>query len=87
MSITFFTTGPQCHRCSIAAKHLDRRGLTYEKVDLNENIDQAIALRKQGFNLAPVIRAEADDGAVSWSEGYRPDFIDALAPTRQKAAS
>lgn len=84
MTVTVFSTGPKCFRCKTVKMHLDKRKIQYVEVDLNENIDQAIALRKQvnpstgkTFNLAPVVRAEIN-GTISWSEGYVPDFLDGL---------
>lgn len=77
MSVTVFSTGPTCVRCTAVKRHLDRRGVVYTEVDLNGNIEQAIELRRKGFNLAPVVRVEMD-GTESFCEGYRPDFLDGL---------
>lgn len=78
MTVTIFSTST-CQRCSTVKLHLDRRGIAYTEVILNNDRAQAVELRKQGFNEAPVVKVE-QDGVVQWSEGYRPDFLDSLAP-------
>lgn len=86
MSIIIHSTGPNCQRCTTVKRHMDKRGISYIENRIDLDIDQAKALRGRGFNLAPVIQAEIN-GETQWSEGYRPDFIDSLAPAGHEVAS
>lgn len=72
MSITVYTT-PNCVMCNATKKHLDRRGISYEVVDLSENLDKLTELKEQGFSTAPIV----DYDGKMWS-GYRPAEIDAI---------
>lgn len=85
MSVILYSTGESCQRCRVAKKHLEARNIPYVEVDLMRDHEQAVALRAQGFNLAPVIRAEMD-GVESFSEGYSPDFIDGLVEVHARAS-
>lgn len=72
MSITVYTT-PACVQCNATKKHLDRRGLEYEVVDLSTNPAVLQALLEEGYSQAPIVR----HGDKTWS-GYRPADIDAI---------
>lgn len=78
MSVTVYSTGPQCAKCNTVKLHLGRRNIPFTEVRIDTDRPKAVELRQQGFNQAPVLKVEKD-GVVSWSEGYRPDFIDSLA--------
>jgi glutaredoxin-like protein NrdH len=72
MSITVYTT-PNCVQCNATKKHLDRRGLSFQVVDLSENPEKIEEFRAQGLKTAPIVIS----GDKIWS-GYRPAEIDAI---------
>jgi glutaredoxin-like protein NrdH len=72
MSVTVYTT-PNCVQCNATKKHLDRRGIPYEVIDLSENQDKLAEFVSMGMSTAPIV----DTGSRMWS-GYRPADIDAI---------
>lgn len=75
MSVTVFTTGPSCHLCRVTKVHMQRRGIDFVEVRLDENPVLAEKIRELGFVAAPVVLVDDED---CW-EGYSSDRIDALA--------
>ncbi|MDN4521389.1 glutaredoxin domain-containing protein [Mycolicibacterium austroafricanum] len=74
--VTVYTNGPSCMACTQTKRHLDRRGIAYTELPLDEgNTAAAIEL---GFTTAPVVCVSIDGVESSWA-GYRPDRIDAIA--------
>lgn len=89
-TITVYTTGPACIRCTLTKKLLDEQGISYTEIDIRENeaareyvVDQA------GFTEAPVVEVRRSetlncpdpsrvDTTTIWS-GFRPDLIADLA--------
>jgi len=55
-------------------KHLDKKGIGYEKIDVTEDQTGLERIKNMGYLQAPVVLTE--DGQ-HWS-GYRPDRIDEL---------
>lgn len=72
MTVTLYTT-PHCVQCNATKKHLDRRGISYQVVDLSENPDKLKEFISMGINTAPIVEA----GDKRWS-GYRPAEIDLI---------
>ena len=72
MSVTVYTT-PNCVQCNATKKHLDRRGIAYEVVDLSENPDKLKEFVSQGLVTAPIVTTNKK----IWS-GYNPAEIDSL---------
>ncbi len=72
MSVTVYTT-PNCVQCNATKKHLERRGIDFNVVDLSENPDKLEMFLAQGLRTAPIV--VTDNGI--WS-GYRPAEIDAI---------
>ena len=73
MSITVYSK-PACVQCNATYRALDKRGLSYDVVDITAD-EQALAhVKSLGYLQAPVVVAGEDH----WS-GFRPDKIDALA--------
>lgn len=62
-----------CPQCDATKRRLDRIGVPYDEINLDENKEARDELVSLGFKATPIVMA----GSVSWS-GYRPDMIDAL---------
>lgn len=76
LAITVHTAGPACMQCTMTKRHLARRGLPFNEVQLQtDDPDKAAWLL--GFTQAPIVTVNSPDGHQSW-DGYRPDRIDAL---------
>ena len=76
-------TTPTCPACKITKMTLDRAGLEYVTVALEENPDRAEEVRSLGYSQAPVVLIPNDPAygemaGQSWS-GLRPDLIQSLA--------
>lgn len=76
MTITVYTT-PLCMGCKMTAKHLTKAGLTYQTIDVTQDVDAAAYVAQLGYTSAPVITVTLPDGVDHW-HGYRPDRLDAL---------
>ncbi|MCV7102528.1 glutaredoxin family protein [Mycobacterium palustre] len=78
MTVTVYTTGPSCMACQQTKRHLDKRGIAYTELPLDDDDNRAAAL-ELGFRTAPVVVAQRA-GEWDWQawDGYRPDRIDAL---------
>ena len=64
---------PACFQCTATTKEMDRKGISYEVIDITED-DTAFNLVKElGYKQAPVVIA----GEEHWS-GFRPDQISNL---------
>lgn len=72
MSVIVYTT-PNCVQCNATKKHLERRGIDYEVVDLSLNEDKLNEFVSMGMTKAPIV----DTGTRIWT-GYRPADIDAI---------
>jgi glutaredoxin-like protein NrdH len=72
MSVIVYTT-PNCVQCNATKKHLERRGIEFDVVDLSENQDKLKEFMSMGMTTAPIV----DTGTRMWS-GYRPADIDAI---------
>lgn len=81
-SVTVYSTGPTCQRCTLTKKHLTRLGVDFTEVRIDEDTDAAEALKAQGFTTAPVVHYNLPDadgpGAEVWFDGYRPDSLNAI---------
>lgn len=62
-----------CVQCTATYRALDRLGLDYEVVRIDEDQRALDAIRAMGYLQAPVVMA----GDQHWS-GFRPDLIKAL---------
>jgi len=65
---------PACVQCSATTREMDRRGISYEKIDLTKNMSAFEEIIAMGYRQVPVVISEDDH----WS-GFRPDKIAALA--------
>lgn len=64
---------PACVQCSATYRALDKKGITYQKVDLSQDAEALERIRALGYLQAPVIITENDH----WT-GFRPDKIEDL---------
>lgn len=72
MSITVYTK-PACVQCNATYRALDKRGISYDVVDVTQD-DRALEhIKALGYMQAPVVETENDH----WS-GFRPDKIGTL---------
>ncbi|MDN5667859.1 glutaredoxin-like protein NrdH [Arthrobacter russicus] len=81
MTVTVYTK-PACVQCNATYRALDKKGITYQSVDLSQDPDALERVRALGYLQAPVVVTEQDH----WS-GFRPDKIDELAQASDAASS
>ncbi|WP_129359711.1 MULTISPECIES: glutaredoxin-like protein NrdH [Micrococcaceae] len=72
MSITVYTK-PACVQCNATYRALDKRGISYDVVDVTEDAQALEHIKGLGYMQAPVVETENDH----WS-GFRPDKIGTL---------
>ncbi|WP_125610355.1 glutaredoxin-like protein NrdH [Specibacter cremeus] len=73
MTVTVYTK-PACVQCNATYRALDKRGITYQSVDITADPEALERVRGLGYQQAPVVITDADH----WS-GFRPDKIAELA--------
>lgn len=73
MTVTVYTKA-NCVQCEATKRHLDKLDITYDIVDVTNDIAALDKLISLGYRSAPVVVTEDD----SWA-GYVPDKIDRLA--------
>jgi glutaredoxin-like protein NrdH len=74
LKVTVYTL-PNCVQCNQTKKLMDREGVEYEAVKLEEHPDKAEKFKDQGMLQAPIV-VIGNDGR-HWS-GFRPDLIKEL---------
>lgn len=72
MSVTVYTK-PACVQCNATYRALDKRGISYDVVDVTEDAAALDYIKGLGYLQAPVVVTEAEH----WS-GFRPDKIATL---------
>mgnify|MGYP001591059034 FL=1 len=80
ISVTIYTTGPQCPQCMLTKKALAARGIDYTDVDLRDSANGAArdyVTEDLGYSQAPVVVVD-DEPQNHWS-GFRDDLIRGLA--------
>ena len=73
MTVTVYTK-PACVQCNATYRALDKKGITYQVVDMSQDAEALERVRALGYLQAPVVVTDQD----SWS-GFRPDKINELA--------
>lgn len=66
---------PACVQCSATYKAMEKLGLTYRVVNVNEDMSAGDYIRSLGYRQVPVVVAPG--GSEHWS-GFRPDRIKSL---------
>ena len=75
-TVTVYTTGPSCMRCTMTKRVLAQKGVPYLEVDIRENENaREYVVEDLGYTEAPVVVVDEQD---HWS-GFRPDQIDRIA--------
>lgn len=72
--VTVYTL-PSCVQCNQTKKLMDREGIAYETVQLEEHPDKAAEFKDAGILQAPIV-VVGNDGR-RWA-GFRPDLIKEL---------
>ena len=80
MNVTVYTK-PACVQCNATYRALDKKGITYQSVDISTDPAALAHVLRLGYQQAPVVITDADH----WS-GFRPDKIAALAAVVEDAA-
>lgn len=76
MTITVYTK-TDCQQCTATKHWLDRRGHTYQTINLEESPDDLEAIQKLGYAQAPVVVVSKRGGPdVHWS-GFNPTMLTA----------
>ena len=79
LTVTVYSTGPSCMRCTLTKKALAKEGVPFVEVDVRENPDaRAYITEDLGYSEAPVCIVEDGTGEDHWS-GFRPDNIKRVA--------
>lgn len=73
MQVTVYTV-PNCPQCMTTKRLMDKKGIRYEEVALQENLDKLEEFKAQGYTSAPIITTDIK----IWS-GFRFDKIESLA--------
>ena len=81
MAVTVYTK-PACVQCNATYRALDKKGLSYESVDISQDAEALERVRALGYMQAPVVVTDDDH----WS-GFHPGKIDALAEARAAEAA
>lgn len=75
LTVTVYSTGPSCMRCTMTKKELDKAGVPFVEVDVRENPNaRAYISEDLGYSEAPVCVVEDGTGQDHWS-GFRLDCI------------
>lgn len=78
-SVTVYTTGPSCMRCTLTKTALTKKGVDFVEVDIRENdAARQYVTEDLGYTSAPVVVVEDGTGEDHWCE-FRPDQIDRVA--------
>lgn len=71
--VTVYTT-PNCVQCNQTKKMMDKLGIQYSVVNLEENQDKLAEFKEQGYMSAPIVTTDVK----IWS-GFRHGKIKSLA--------
>ncbi|NRH42517.1 glutaredoxin-like protein NrdH [Pseudomonas sp. MS15a(2019)] len=72
MTITIYSK-PACVQCNATYRALDRQGITYEVVDIEQDAQARQTVESLGYRQVPVVVAGDDHWA-----GFRPDKLGRL---------
>jgi glutaredoxin-like protein NrdH len=75
MSIVIYTK-PDCVQCHATCRALDRKGISYQRIDVQADQHALAHVRSLGYQQVPVVETPDEH----WS-GFRPDKISGLAAT------
>jgi glutaredoxin-like protein NrdH len=70
---------PECPNCDKAMKLFDRKGISATKISVHEGDENHVYVKKTlGYETAPVIIVELENGRIVHWGGHRPDMLTAL---------
>jgi len=69
-------TKDNCVQCNATKNAMDKKGIAYQVVNLDQQPDEIEALRALGYRQVPVVMNGQYHGS-----GFRPDKISALSQT------
>lgn len=80
-------TKPSCVQCNATYRQLDKVGLSYDSVDMSQDLEALELARSLGYMQAPVVivRDAAGEVVDRWS-GFDPDKIKGIAEAQAVAA-
>jgi len=73
MQVTVYTV-PNCPQCSTTKRMMDKKGIKYEEVALQDNPEKLEEFKAQGLTSAPIVTTDIK----VWS-GFRFEKIESLA--------
>ena len=73
MTITIYSK-PACVQCNATYRALDRQGIAYQVVDIEQDANARQTVESLGYRQVPVVVAGDDHWA-----GFRPDRIKAVS--------
>jgi glutaredoxin-like protein NrdH len=79
-SVTVYSTGAACMRCTLTCRCLSAAGIPFTVIDLTDECNAAhreFVTEDLGYTEAPVVMVDSEP-EHHWS-GFRPDLIDRLA--------
>ena len=68
-------TKPACVQCNAIVKAFDKAGISYQKIDVNDNPEARDYVLSLGYLALPVVHVSP---TVHWA-GFRPDRVADLA--------
>lgn len=77
MSVTLYSRKEGCRPCKSTKRELDKAGIKYDLVIIDDNQDAVDTIHELGYATAPVVFIDND---THWA-GYRPSDIANLALT------
>jgi len=78
LSVTVYTTGSSCMRCTMTCRCLQSAGIPFRVIEVTaEPAALEFVTEELGYTEAPVVVVD-DDPQHHWS-GFRPDLISRLA--------
>ena len=87
LTVTVYTTGPSCMRCTMTKRVLKDKGVTFVEVDIRDNpAAREYVVEDLGYTEAPVVVVEDGTGQDHWS-GFVPDQIERIAQHNTAAAA
>lgn len=79
MTVTVYSTGPSCIRCTLTLRLLKDKGVEAKVVNIrDDDAAREYVVEELGYAEAPVVVVEDGTGQDHWS-GFRPDQIERVA--------
>lgn len=72
--VTVYKTN-NCIQCVMTMKEMDKLGIKYETINMTDNEDEKLKIKKMGYMMSPVVIVDED---THWA-GFKQDKIKWLA--------